>query len=254
MNDKRALTSPINGRLSAGPQTAAGKARSSRNATTHGILSRELILPGENRLEYEQLLSSLLDELRPVGVVEAALVERIAVSMWRQRRLIRAENAQIFRAQSAVIPDSIFNETRSIHDVRELLEELRTLSTQPGFESWPLQQFQARYPHAYQLMTETAVSTDPEDLLGAQNLSMGEVYPGVMGFAARQYAIWEDRLDALLQRDGMSVLSNPHSLSRYHSKLDNDFYKAWRAFIQARDAREKVIDIKSQAVAEGAGK
>lgn len=84
-----------NGALSRGPKTPAGKADSSRNAVVHGILSRELILPSESADEYQALLGSLLLEMRPVGTLEQALVERIAVALWRQRRLVRAETAQI---------------------------------------------------------------------------------------------------------------------------------------------------------------
>ena len=34
-------------------------------------------------------------DLRPVGALELTLVERIAVTIWRQRRLVRAETARL---------------------------------------------------------------------------------------------------------------------------------------------------------------
>jgi hypothetical protein len=79
---------------STGPRSAAGKAVSSANATQHGILSRHLILPGESRAEFDALLQQLMREQQPVGTLEQALVERMAVALWRQRRLVAAETAQ----------------------------------------------------------------------------------------------------------------------------------------------------------------
>lgn len=77
------------------PTTARGKANSSRNAQKHGLLSRHLIIAGESREEFDELLATLQDELRPVGLLENSLAERIAVTIWRQRRLGCAESASI---------------------------------------------------------------------------------------------------------------------------------------------------------------
>ena len=41
------------------------------------------------------MLDGLQVQLRPVGALELSLVERIAVSLWRQRRLVNAETAAI---------------------------------------------------------------------------------------------------------------------------------------------------------------
>lgn len=65
------------------------------NATTHGILSRRLLLTGEDPAEYQALLTDLRKTLRPAGALEAALVEKVAVAIWRQKRLVAAEAATI---------------------------------------------------------------------------------------------------------------------------------------------------------------
>jgi hypothetical protein len=41
------------------------------------------------------LLDGLQTELNPVGTLELSLVECIAVTLWRQRRLVRSETAHI---------------------------------------------------------------------------------------------------------------------------------------------------------------
>jgi len=84
-----------NSQKSTGPTSSEGRARSSKNATKHGLLSARLFLDDENRDEFQQLMNELITVLTPVGMLELVLVERIAVSMWRQRRLIRAETAAI---------------------------------------------------------------------------------------------------------------------------------------------------------------
>lgn len=102
--DRRALTSPANGRLSrgGGPRTPAGRAVSRFNATRHGILSRHLLLkdaafPAESRKQLGRLHAQLRAELSPEGIVEEMLVERILVAYWRLRRVLIAEQGLIAR-------------------------------------------------------------------------------------------------------------------------------------------------------------
>lgn len=67
----------------------------SKNATKHGILSAETILPSEDPKCVEELRSNLIASLSPVGELEFVLVDRIASSIWRMRRACRIESALI---------------------------------------------------------------------------------------------------------------------------------------------------------------
>ncbi len=78
-----------------GPRTEQGKQRASRNATKHGIFSEAIILKDESRTEYDRLMASLWEALRPEGALEELLVEKLATNTWRQRRLFLAESAEI---------------------------------------------------------------------------------------------------------------------------------------------------------------
>lgn len=79
---------------STGPRTKAGKARSSRNATKHGLTSELLALaPGEDLGELEAFTERLAASLAPVGEREALLVERVVSCAWRLRRVPRLEAA-----------------------------------------------------------------------------------------------------------------------------------------------------------------
>ena len=59
----------------------------SKNALKHGAFSRELILPGESKKEYERLLAELEAEYSPSGPSEIYLVNHLASLLWRERRL-----------------------------------------------------------------------------------------------------------------------------------------------------------------------
>ena len=59
----------------------------SKNALKHGAFSRELILPGESKKEYELLLAELEAEYSPSGPSEIYLVNHLASLLWRERRL-----------------------------------------------------------------------------------------------------------------------------------------------------------------------
>ena len=76
---------------STGPRTANGKRRASRNATTHGLLARDLLLDDEEAAELQALRDGLQNDLQPDGELEGALVERIVSALWRLRRCGRIE-------------------------------------------------------------------------------------------------------------------------------------------------------------------
>ena len=92
---------------STGPKSAAGKAASAQNSLRHGVLSSHLILPNEIREEFDALVAELQQEFIPQGLLEMSLVERIAIALWRQRRLVRAESAEIELRQSILRADAL---------------------------------------------------------------------------------------------------------------------------------------------------
>ena len=84
-----------NAKKSTGPRTEPGKKRSRKNAIRHGLFSEHLFVDSNEHQMFEALLCELKQELDPVGPIEAALVERIAIGLWRQRRLNTAEGAMV---------------------------------------------------------------------------------------------------------------------------------------------------------------
>lgn len=90
-DDRRREANQRNAQKSTGPRTTAGKARSSRNATRHGLLSRRMLLQGESEKELAALRQGMRQSLRPFGELEEELVERMVATTWRKRRGDRVE-------------------------------------------------------------------------------------------------------------------------------------------------------------------
>lgn len=61
----------------------------------HGVLSRHIALPWEDREALEEILRGLLVEHAPQGPTAYHLVEDLAGVIWRKRRLLQAEGAAI---------------------------------------------------------------------------------------------------------------------------------------------------------------
>jgi len=76
---------------STGPKTPEGKDLVRLNALKHGLLSREILLPGEDEAALRELGERLRTELQPAGELEDLLVDRITSHFWRLRRLGRVE-------------------------------------------------------------------------------------------------------------------------------------------------------------------
>ncbi len=80
-----------------GVKTGAGKAAIRLNAVSHGLLSKEVLLPGEDGCRLAALRRQFMAELQPEGELENLLVERIVSSSWRLRRALRIEKTHTKR-------------------------------------------------------------------------------------------------------------------------------------------------------------
>jgi hypothetical protein len=75
-----------NAAKSTGPRTSEGKARSSRNATRHGISLRMVILSTEDQKEFENLYADLRVDHQPEGATEDILVFKMAEAFFMSQR------------------------------------------------------------------------------------------------------------------------------------------------------------------------
>ena len=99
VSDKKIQANRRNAAKSTGPRTTNGKARSSRNATTHGLYCQHLVLPGESQHLFQTLREAWLLRLSPQDVLELLIVDRIVAAAWKLQRLQAAES--LIHAQQA---------------------------------------------------------------------------------------------------------------------------------------------------------
>ena len=84
-----------NARRSTGPRTPEGKLVSSQNSLRHGVLSKQVTLADEDAEEFSEFCARMTDQLAPDGPLEELLVERVTVSAWGLRRIVRLEASVI---------------------------------------------------------------------------------------------------------------------------------------------------------------
>jgi hypothetical protein len=82
-----------NAQKSTGPRTPEGKAASSFNALRHGFASEHYAVRSEDKKEFDDIRDEFMAEHQPTTPTEFALVEQIALSYWRLRRLRKSEAA-----------------------------------------------------------------------------------------------------------------------------------------------------------------
>ncbi|MEO1552685.1 MAG: hypothetical protein AAFR82_02030 [Pseudomonadota bacterium] len=90
-----------NAKKSTGPKSKAGKERSARNAIKHGLFTDVLLLPDEDGEALTMLKDNLHADFRPVTHMQAYVIDRLAMLIWRERRLAKAEASETIALQRA---------------------------------------------------------------------------------------------------------------------------------------------------------
>lgn len=147
------------------PNTEHGKAIASRNATTHGVFARDIVLPalGEDPGGYQAVQDELVAQLRPGNLLERHYVEKIAAASWRLRRLHRWQ-AQLFE-------DAALSEDERLDKLDKVLRHETALQRQIDTA---VRMLARDVPHLYarrireQVLEDTQISErecrdDPED-------------------------------------------------------------------------------------------
>jgi hypothetical protein len=98
ISEKQREAARANGAQSHGPKTPDGKSHSSRNATTHGLLSNVVVLPNESVEGFDNQVSTYLTRFRPVDDFEMSMIEEMAASYWRIRRAWAIERSMMASA------------------------------------------------------------------------------------------------------------------------------------------------------------
>ena len=119
-----------------GPTTTEGKARSSRNAVSHGFTARKLHIPEADQPEYNNFVAGLIDSLKPAGAHEFELAHIMIDGYWRLRRMRSHEEAileagpEAFEKNAKVLANLTLYEQRIQRGVEKASKELSTLQAQ----------------------------------------------------------------------------------------------------------------------------
>jgi len=246
--EKKTASNRKNARKSTGPKTAAGKAVVSQNARTHGLLSRSLIIEGESQEEFSELLGLLVEEFQPIGLVEHALVERVGIALWRQRRLVRAESAEVSLNQERFSEQ----QTREVGKVLNLEFNVYNNIRAPedGSEEMDMAILKDQKKLWKSLVDEKVANTDnpfahlpaklQRTLLKNHAVEAGQIDSVVKAkFSswAHMFQRYVDNCQLLIERQrirevsrlvmqSQALPSKTDLLARYQTALDNDLYKA----------------------------
>jgi hypothetical protein len=270
MTIKQTAANQANAKLSTGPKSIEGKQAVSGNRTTHGILSTRLFLADESPEEYQTLLDGLQVQLRPVGALELSLVERIAVSLWRQRRLVNAETAAIAIGMSPATIADLVSSAMGISKYSDNAIKPKDLEP-PDQEQleWcmaviaecegalNLDRLQKEAPMVYKQLTEDATGEE----------SLAEYLEEVGGLTDYLYemADWcRKELEKAKQFEQIAKLTGPaidklrvpwgqlETFIKYQASLDNQLYKAMKALREAQEWRLQTIEGQPETSSEAA--
>lgn len=153
-SEKQIRANRENARRSTGPRSEEGKAVVRLNAVKHGTLAEAMVLPfTESEEEWEEHRRGILGSIDPVGHVESALAERVAMLLWRLRRAARYERGLIATEQEAIEEkelrykvDATTSEqlrrdaenARATFDLLDALPQLRGDAEAPAIVAMPL--------------------------------------------------------------------------------------------------------------------
>ncbi len=253
---------------STGPRTSDGKARSRWNALKHGILCREMLIPHgegkESRYKLQRLISALRDDLKPVGVLEEIMVEKIAGCYWRLRRVMRAEIGEIkkrlaFSAShaSAQTRDALAPLQNAMQDLGLLDDVRQWVERNGGLQSEELEKLRrfkliASNPIVIEVLNQVLSASDspaeqnPDD--AAQRRQ--QLLELIDSHRRIQRTVVEDEterrreeyfahLDAALSRYHLPDRSATMRLRLYEASISRELYRAVRELRELQDERRQ---------------
>jgi hypothetical protein len=123
-SDARLAANRENAKLSTGPRTSTGKAKSRLNAIKTGLCSHVVVLPHEDAIEYQQYLDRRFKKFLAVGDDEVILVQSIVDNEWRLARIAPLE-AGVYTLGTRVFKDEFPDEEDPI--TRAALIKVKTM-------------------------------------------------------------------------------------------------------------------------------
>ena len=174
-SEKQIQAARANGAKSRGPKTAQGKLASSRNATTHGLTARTVILSTESGAQFEADLRAYLDHFRPQTKPETDLVHQLAAANWRLARYAAIETA-LFEHKMDDQADWLDQKYETLPDHYRLAIAFESLS-EPSGSLALLNRYQARLQRQYERLLKALTDLQAARLAAESKLSPKQKLP-----------------------------------------------------------------------------
>jgi hypothetical protein len=275
---KQAAANKANSQKSTGATTAEGKATVSKNAIRHGLLSQRLIITGEEIQDFDALLVGLMQSVAPEGMLEKVLVEKVAVAMWRQKRLVAAESASIElgRRLESQANRNVINRTLNLgygmlgEEEDAKLDELKPLSKDEQetlgwcrdfLKEYAALDDEALYSENLARLKKEAPIMFEELEQQAEELPLEAYTNEQLREGADNLVAWSKKqLSSNIRREKIrdvaaqvlisaSAPVNNELLARYSAGLDNELYRAIEALRKQQEFRLKNGSVELEAEA-----
>ena len=268
---KQVSANKTNAQKSTGAKTAEGKSIIASNALKHGLFTRHLVIEGEQVEGYHSLLSGLMTSLTPVGTLESILVEKIASAIWKQKRLIGAEQASIELSRNIKLDSNkrLVSKAMCLEWDDEIKNQELEPVTDEGLEllSWmhkviaeydalldeildtnDLKRLSKDAPIIYQQLVEELEAEEYE----TAELYFKDTESNLTEWAGNLYTWCKTEINrnerkakvqsvAELVKAQLSAPINNELIGRYQTTLDNELYKAIEALRKQQEWRSKAV-------------
>jgi hypothetical protein len=208
-----------------------------------------------------------------VGLLENTLVERVAVSIWRQRRLVRSESAEVAMRQRLINSEDFVSASNSLgisvsdtslreainfpyklfegqnsEEIAMTLTQFAQLAVDQG--RLDLELIRSRYPLAYNCLLRAQRGS--LEALGTQFAEIGKgidryLKDFIVALRA-EYDREQIREFASLYRDSAQLRASVDLIGRYQSALDNELYKAMKALREPQTWRLSRLEVEARRV------
>lgn len=244
VSEKQLEANRRNALRSTGPRSEAGKAIVARNATSHGLCGRHAVIEGESQDEFDLLYEEMIADLKPVGMLECCLADKIISSIWRQHRAVRIEN-------------------EVMGTLRDPMEENAGNKNQLPFK-FVINKHYAGLPEGYEevkaspeMVNEKCGMENEDSDLGPRQIDKSSSEQAAMsngqaaessGQIAKSDAVKKLSMGRAVRNDieGSNILQK---FQRYASEIDRGLYKAIKEFdrLQEKRAKHSIIDVEPSA-------
>lgn len=263
------MTIPRNPNRSGGPRSVAGLRSTAANATKTGAYAVQVVLPGEDASQFEDLETQLMRDFEPLGMAEVAMVHDLAVLTWKRLRVDRVEHAVMLQMmQLPLTEDSLVKSfgpgflsrampwlepyqvvtPEELDDATELSAQLQAMQIAPD-SSFKAAVIRRKWPKAFSALVQWAAgyNVDIDDVIAGvlpKGLHCEDAMHELLGAADTVLWLGENRdaVEAALRRARDTRLlqyMKSNNTQRAYDDIGRAFYRTLAELRKQQDWRSR---------------